>query len=259
LLDFDTEGEAEAFVDAHPVGSELPGRNWDGVKFDGKKFIQAVVNSGGASIGAGDEDLYLPWHVLSEAGITSASDDAAFRKIKDYLGELRLDDLKSRFDENWEAAAVFEYCFQACPHSSAVYLAAACRFHYFITGNDFAAGYLLRDLEVVVQGVENEAVKSMNRKKRAGEAGSKTSTKARKARLEALLAEMEMITSRNPDFANFDEMTIARLAVSKCEETNPNLWRQGKGQLPEYLSEIRSGSAGEKMKARYLSIFGKTA
>lgn len=259
LLDFDTESEAEAFVDAHPVGSELHGRNWNGVKFDGKKFIQAVVDSGGAHIRVGDKDLGLPWAVLKEAGIIGADGFGSAGKVLDFLGDQRVSELKSRFGENWEAAAEFEYCYQETSHSSAVYLAAACRFHYFVSGDDFSAGYLLRDLEVVVYGIEAEATKSITRKKRAGEAGSKTSTKAKQARMEALLAALEDLASSNKDFVKFSESAILGVAFSKCEAMNPGLWRQGKGKLSEYLGEIRRGDAGEELKGRYISIFGKTA
>ncbi len=192
----------------------------------------------------------------SHAGITEPNGLHVSRKVLDYLGKQRVGALKTRFGENWEAVAEFEYCWQEMPQSSAAFRAAACRYHYFISGNEFAAGYLSRDLEVLVHGVEEEATKAIEMRKKAGEAGSRTSAKAREARRSALLAAMEDVAQRNPDVVKLGEEALASLALSQSTEAESGLWRQGKGQAKEYVGEIRRGEAGEEMQARYRTLFG---
>jgi hypothetical protein len=49
--------------------------------------------------------------------------------------------------------------------------------------------------------------------------------------------------------------SLVQLALETAEESDPYLWRQGKGQVQEYLGEIRRGEAGDAMKARYFALF----
>lgn len=205
-------------------------------------------------ISAGDEDLYLPWKVLSESRTSTRDGLRISQQVVDFLGRQRIGELKNRFGENWEAAAQFEYCWLELPHSSPAYIAAACRYHYFVSQDDFSAGYLLRDLECLVHGVEAEAIKAIEMRRKAGQRGREASEKARKRRIESLLKGMEEISGRNPDIAALGPTSLAALGLGQAIDTDPDLWRQGRGQVEEYLGEMRRGEAGETVKARYLSL-----
>lgn len=243
--------EAEEYVSKHPVGSEYFDRSsWEHISFDDwAKF-------GFFPVKRGDEDLYLPWQVLQDSGLSDESGQLPSRKVLDFLGQERIRALQSQYGENWTGAAEFEYAFKQLPHSSPAFLAAACRFFYFVLEDDFGAGYLLRDLEVLFYGVEAQAVKALETRKRAGEAGSKKSSLARVKRRASLFEKMEALANRSPDIIKFGADAVAKIALQDCIAENGAMWRQGAGQVSEYLGEIRRGEAGAEMQKRYQGLFG---
>jgi hypothetical protein len=248
---FETREEADEFVSNFQVGSEYPSWSfWSSIKFDD------WVELGFLPLRAGDEELYLPWHVLSETDITDENGLHTSQKVLDFLGSARVENLKEKYGENWEAVAEFEYCLKQLPNSSAAFIAAACRFYYFVMENDFKAGYLLRDLEILVYGVEAEATRAIEMRKKAGEGGSRKSAQAREARRANLLAKIEFLSARSPDILKFGQEAVAKLACEDCAKEDPNLWTQGRGQVFDYLGEIRRGEAGLDMKNRFEAIFG---
>lgn len=255
---FLTQAEAEDFVSRHPAGSELTDTfRWIGHENRRQSIVRAQIDSQVVPRcgNAGDGDSPLAFNVLEEAGLTNWRDGVS-TQVLDNLGRQRLGTLKHKFGENWTVAAVYEYCCLNLPDSSPAYVAALYQFHNYITGDDFAAGYLWRDLETLVYGVETAALKSLEMRKKAGAAGSEKSALARDARRKALMDEIESLTTRNPDFAQLGIDTVSRLALNACSDKAPALWRQGRGQVAEYLGEIRRGEAGEDMRARYERIFG---
>lgn len=252
-----TQEEAAAYVDKYSVGTEINVGAWVGHGAGLLKAFRKMVEAGKAPgvDRAGDDDSPLAFDVLNEAGITDW--DGISAKVKDFLGRQRIDVLKNKFGENWSTAAVYEYCCLNLPNSSTAYVAAAYQFHWYITGNDFTAGYLWRDLECLVYGVESAAVKSLEMRKKAGASGSKKSAKAREERRLSLMRMMEHVAERNPDIVKLGAKIVADLALSSCVEEAPVLWAQGQGQVDEYLGEMRRGEAGEGLQSRYLAMFPK--
>lgn len=246
-----SEQEADKVKSEYPVGSEYPYVS-PFLEIDLDKWIAV----GFFPIAGGDEELYLPWQVLMDAGISDENGLHASKMVLDYLGKERIEELKKKYGENWQAVAEYEYCYKNTSNSSPAFVAAAARFCYFVLENDFKAGYLLRDLEVLVNGVESEAAKAMEMRKKAGGAGGKTSRKARDERRADLIDKIETVAARNPDMIRIGAEALAKLAVEDCERENPTLWSQGKGQTVDYLGEIRRGEAGESMKERYQALFG---
>lgn len=252
-----SEVEAQSCVSRHPVGSELSHDvGWPGFEDKRHQYIRDMVDSGEAlGVGnAGDRESPLAFDVLDKAGVTefySGLSPAA----RNYLGKRRIGELKARFGENWTSAAAFEYCSLTLSPSSPAYVAAAYQFHYYITHDDFTAGYLWRDLECLVHGVESAAIKSLEMRRKAGAKGSAKSAASRAARRNALIAAMESTAKRNPDIAKLGPKAMAELALPVCIENNPSIWSQGRGQVEEYLGEIRRGEAGDELQARYLVIF----
>lgn len=254
-----SEAEANAYAERHAVGTEWPiSVKWKGYERQRLNYIRGGIDTQmvpGAG-NAGDGESPLAFNILDDAGIYAGNySSLPSQRVLDFLGRQRVGDLKCRFGENWQIAAAFEYCWTKLHPSSPAYVAAAYQFQYYIKQDDFAAGYLWRDLENLVHGVEAEALKSIERAKKAGVAGSEKSADTRKKRRAALLTAMEAIAIRNPDFTKLGPDSVAKLAVNECTETAPSLWSQGKGQVGEYLGEIRRGEAGEDMQARYVALF----
>lgn len=253
-----SQAEADGFLARYPKGSEVdPKILWLGSRQRQQVMVRGQIDhkmAPGAG-NAGDEESPLAFQILIDAGLTTWGRGVT-KQVLDYLGRQRLGVLKNRFGENWQVAAVYEYCCMNLPDSSAAYMAALYQFHWYITHDDFAAGYIWRDMETLVHGVETAALQSLEMRKRAGVAGSEKSAQARETRRTALMDEMEALTARNPDLAKLGVDTVAKLALGTCADKAPALWKQGRGQVAEYIGEIRRGEAGEEMKARYEKIFG---
>ena len=178
----DSEEAAQRLAETNKIGTQFDDtksphlRNQRNLKamFEFKSSIE-----GGFGIGsAGDEEFPLAYDVLDKSEIYQNALKLS-QNVVDFLGKQRVGQLKSKHRDNYKAAAAFEYCWFKLPHSSATYIAAAYQYHYYITGDEFSAGYLWRDLECLVYGVEAEAVKAIEMRKKAGGAGGKRSAKAR--------------------------------------------------------------------------------
>lgn len=254
---FKSKADAEDFVAEFPVGKEIPQNvKWIGQEERRLGHIRDSINRKDVPrAGTGDEDSPLAFGVLIDAGLETWRSGVS-PLVRDSLGRRRIGELKNTFGENWTVAAVFEYCWINLPPSSPAYIAALYKFHWYITQDEFAAGYLWRDLEMLIHGVESAAVTSMERAKRAGAAGSERSAQNRQKRQLALIAEMERFAARNPDMVKLGPDAVVSLVIEACAEKEPTLWRQGRGQVNEYLGEIRRGEAGEELRARFEALFG---
>ena len=256
---FQTEADLRAAQEKYRVGMLLPESSAREMLESAdigteqlRRFVDSrFVPSAGS---AGSEESPLAFEVLAKAGITKLFGPPT-KEVMDWLGKERVDELKRLHVDNWASAACFEYCLANLPASSPAFLAALHMFHYYITGNDFAAGYYWRDMEVAVHGIEAEAAKVQRMRVNAGRQGSKASAKARNERRTSLLGAMETIASRNPDIGILGERAVVLLAVEECKRAKPSLWGQGSGQALEYLGEIRRGEAGDAMQARYDKLF----
>lgn len=251
---FLTESEANAFAEKYPVGSEYVASSEFVATHpdDGRKLIESIIDEfpfGPGPLSAGDADLFLTLDVLHKSGLRTKE------LAKDFLGTERINQLKRTIGENWAIAAQLEYCWLTLPHTSPAYIATLCRYHYFVTGDDFSAGYLLRDLECLMLGAEAEATKTLAMRKKAGAEGSKKSAQAREQRRIELMDAIDLVNERNPDVVKLGPIAVSSLALTICLEKAPALWSQGKGQVQEYLGEIRRGEAGEVLKARYDALF----
>lgn len=255
---FLSEEEATQLLQKYPVGSEILEFNaFQGFKEKKVKLIRQILDSKFPfGVCAGDDDSPLAFDMLIDAGIYDRGYGLLSKAVSDYLGKQRIGELKNRFGENWSVAAAFEYCWLELPHTSPAFIAASYQYHHYITQDDFSAGYHWRDLEILAHRVEAEATKALETRKRAGTGGSAKSMQARENRREAFMIALETVAQRNPDLIKLGEKHLASLALTIAVEDNPTLWRQGKGQMIEYLGEIRRGEAGTDMKKRYQTLFG---
>lgn len=259
LMIFHSEEAAASFVRKHQPGTYLEDQ-WPGGDEARRKAIRTMIDErlpiDGAG-NAGDEESPLAFDVLREAGVLTADGYQISPDVLSYLGKRRVSSLKRRFGENWSAAAEYEYCFAHFDRSSPAYVAALFRYHYYITDDDFAAGYHWRDLECLVHGVESAALATVTSRKAAGEKGGVRSSSDRSARRKDLVGKMEEIAARSPDLIKLGADALAEVAGDACVEKNPRLWSQGRRQVKEYLGEISRGEAGQDLKARYAALFAR--
>ena len=255
VLTFVDQGELNSFLQDNQLGHELADN--EGIEQLSRELVQKLIYPGSPlGVAAGDREDPLAFNVLGDAGIYACRYGLLSEEVKESLGKERLDELEASFGENWNIAAAFEYCFLHLPHSSPAFVAASYQFHYYITEDDFSAGYHWRDLEVLVHGVEETARKAIDRSKKAGQSGSKKSTQARNLRRASIMDAIEKVCQRNPDIAKLGEGPISELALREAIQKDDSLWSQGKGQVQEYLSEIRRGEAGPDLQSRYVALFG---
>jgi hypothetical protein len=255
-----SEAEAQEIAAQYPEGQEIQQSSAKSQAFK----LWALNSLGKAaifSVPAGDEESPLAFEVLGDSGLYEPTFGPISAKVLDFFGEEDTAEMKEKFGENWESAAVFAYSFINLPHSSPAFAAAAYQYHYYISGDDFSAGYYWRDLEVLESGAEAEATRAIEKSKKAGNKGGQASESARRKRRTALMEAVEDVAKSNPDVAKaLGPKSLLAIALPKAAEKNPNLWSQGQGQAEEYLGEIRRGEAGDKLQERYLAIFpNKTA
>ncbi|MEB3418945.1 hypothetical protein ACFSDD_13240 [Salipiger marinus] len=121
----------------------------------------------------------------------------------------------------------------------------------------FAAGRIYSEMSVK-QSIEADALeglKSLETKKKRSKAAGDRSAQDRQARRTQILEGMENLVALNPALVRIKSLDVAKIAADDAAKDSPKLWRQGKGQIEEYLGEIRRGEAGEDLKLRLKAIF----
>ncbi len=102
--------------------------------------------------------------------------------------------------------------------------------------------------------LEYEVISLERGKHARAKASGEKSAASREKRIEAFMSEIEIL---GDIFPRVSEAVVVNQAFQNAVEKNRKLWRQGAGQMEEYLSQdLRSK---EPFKARYFAIFGKTA
>lgn len=250
--------DAEQFRTSHPTNGTMGGK----IPPEDVPFYQPLIarwmrTGSFLGISAGDTESPLALDILSSAGINKKNYGGISDEVLEYLGPGRIEDIKREFGKNWEVAAALEYAWIKLPHSSPGYIAALYSYHFYISGDDFSAGYFWKDLEFMASEVEQTAIAAIEARKRAGISGSIISRQARSDRRVSLLAGIETLSDRNPDIVRLLQPDdVAKMALEECVRMSPNLWTQGKGQITEYLAEIRRGEAGHEMQLRFEAVFG---
>ena len=226
--------------------------------------------------------------LLSYESLTIFKNFAILGGIKDSRGERMIVELQSRqmfgvhFSEVEPIACVCESCVKALGEnetwnrmllsqlSTALqdrnYYLAYAKENFGEVGEDivkeafdlgYFAGRAFSEL-AVKKFIEPDAIAGRPyeeiKQKRAAASGQK-SAKSRASRIKSLLIQMEKLAQNNPAFIRLGATHLAALAVEDASSEDPALWSQGKGQLEEYLGELRRGEAGSKLQERYLKLF----
>ncbi len=255
---YESKEQAERTMVEYPVDSEkedepllaaLPGDIHQKFReiISDIRMSRLVVGNGG------DEDGYLAWKTTNEAGLNDGRNSSD--EVCQFLGPERIAELRKEFGDNWDCVAELEFSYFNLPHSSAAHIACLRQFCYFVLQDDYLAGYHQRDLEVLLEGVEQAAERELRMRKKAGLHGGARSSAARARRREAIVEQMELLAKSNPDMATlFGETAFARVAAKKAKEEEPELWNQGMGQVEEYLGEVSRGEAGSELQRRLTEL-----
>ncbi len=228
----ETKEAAEAEMEAHPVGSffdpepnendpfSTGGRIWGEKMFDDPQI-------GAVFLSAPNDDNYLAWRTLEEAGLSDGY--RITPKVASFLGVDRIEKLRALYHDNWQAVAEMEYCWYNFDSSSSAYVAAQKQYNYFVSQNDFAAGYLQRDLEILVEGVE-EAVERANdffekQSKRSARGGAANAEKAKLRRTRFYSLALESATRWVWKSENEQKRFLKGLALKNDVETGDALFK----------------------------------
>ena len=133
------------------------------------------------------------YEALAGAGVISEDTYETTPVVLDWLGEEHIEWIMHLFGESWSTVGQLEYCINHFADSSLASLAAKLFFAQFIANDDFAAGYITKEIEVIVGGTEQAAQKSTETRRKAGLAGGEASRARRKANLDMLMEEIESL------------------------------------------------------------------
>jgi hypothetical protein len=159
-----------------------------------------------------------------------------------------------QFASKYEVAMITHFATTKYSYTSLVSYAARICFNHYISNDDFSSGYLFREM-LMIQTQEAELLRKREQLENAGQKGGVSSGYKKERRLNALLQAMEKLVSQEPAYRKLPKQ-CGKLALIKAAEADPDLWSQGRHQLPNYLTIL---SSEPPYKPRYDALFFKTA
>lgn len=198
-------------------------------------------------------ERWLADKILLERGISDDPFVPSERVVK-ALGSERIAELWKLFSRKYGTVAMFEYCRRYYGPAAIEFIAANYKFQMEVVEDYFAAGYLQRDLEVFMQGGEGRVSIALATDFKAGEGGALSSQSRRDQRALALLNELEKLRFNNPigNKMKWNELVIKAKEAAIADQ--PDLWTQGQGQIPSYLTIIEQGGLGKHVQQRYRQV-----
>lgn len=253
------EEDAQAAAACFTVGSEAPDCHPVGPLQNRKlsEVRQVIDNVMTYFPHAATERMLLATTVLHKSDAMEPADGNKLqlsKKAIDTVGQERVEELQEKFGGAWLHATLFEFCQLTLPDTSPESIAATCLYNMHIANDKFAAGYLLRDLESLVKGVEAQAEGNVKRASNAGKGGGDKSSRLREKRVASLLRAIVDLDDRNPGIILNPEKLWLDWALTDATKKDPGLWRQGRGQVKEYLADIKNGSAGAAARQTFLAL-----
>lgn len=211
--------------------------------------VRHSIDEGGASFRRGDHTLGLAHKLLAGMGIYPGC-----KSVVDFIGEYRMSEIKSRFKESWPFVAQMEYCAAHYDRNSAPFIAASCVYS-FAMNDVFSSGYLLRDLEDLVSGVEVLALKGAENRRKSGKAGAVVASDGKRQRLEQVLTEMERLR-KMPRYARVKPDTLARSAIDICRNSGQlELWKDVSNPSRYAAQCVEDLRASFEYRGRFLAMF----
>lgn len=169
--------------------------------------------------------VYLP--LRGPMDFDAAANDWLSPKVVHSLGVSRKVGLKKAFGAQWSVVAAFEYCWRNFPHSSPAYLAAAYHYHLQISRNLLLAGYLLRDLEIVWENIEEDAQKGARVVAAAKAGGAARAAKAAGDRAAVIEHMSELVIGKGMTPAKASQI-LHRQGIGTSESNNRQIWYRHK-------------------------------
>lgn len=207
-----------------------------------------------------NERLDLASAVLEVIGVIEPTEQRKMlpsQRVRELVGQARIDELQSRHGDAWQYAAELEYCHMHLPPSSPGLVAAACRYNLHVANDPFAAGYMLRDLEVLVRDMEGEAARSFDRGKKAAQHGVIVRRNLSQRRKVSLMEGMEEAAKRNPDIVAAGQNILTQFGLTFAKKSDPALWKTGADSVDQYVDDILGGAEGPELRARLLALRGR--
>lgn len=175
------------------------------------------------------------------------------QKVLDFLSSSRLDELKLKFPDTWNFVAEFEYSILKFPLDSSAFVAAAARYCGFFSNDSFLFGYLIRDLELLRQGVELKYKNAIDNNRRLKKNKRKKDTEKIEGRWTTLIETMVGIINGTIKckFRVWKIESLAKYAGKYLTEKKDINWRAGgvKSVL-RYLDAIGEGQAGKPLQSK---------
>jgi len=122
----------------------------------------------------------------------------------------------------------------------------------FLTGRLISEYFVRNEIESLAR-LGNKSIE--DQEKRVKQSG-KVSSDKKHQRINALLGQLETLFKDNPALSRLHIENVAQIALQDAIESKPRLWSQGKGQLKEYLEEMR---VDIKYAKRFKALTAKTA
>lgn len=253
---FHCERAAKEAVSSMPVGTVYGDEFGFPMRF--REFFSRASKAGSSHdflsrfFGVGDEEAvhFKCYEALSEAGVICKKSYETSQAVLDWLGQDHINWMRENLGENWSCVGELEYCVNHFPDSSLATLAAKLFVAQFVTHDDFAAGYLTKEIEAIAGGTEEVALQSTNARKKAGEGGGKAARERREANLETLMREIEKLS----DAANLVSEDLILAQAQKSAGEFSNKMPKSKATLADYETTLRSV---EPFKSRYEAVFRK--
>ena len=144
---------------------------------------------------------------------------ALLQEVTDFLGNERIANLQETFGDNWKEAAALEYSLRNFPFSSAVVIAARQKYAEYVKKDAYAAGYLMRDLQLIFDGSE-EAIEMAMKQSEKTKANAAKGGDARKQLAERRKHECFKIAKENPNWiaAKNQAKALRKIVREKDEE-----------------------------------------
>lgn len=255
---FATKDEAEDAVASMPVGTIYG----DGHGFP-TRFVDFLDSAPDPSyqvellsaffLGFDQESVhFVCYEALANAGVINQHDYRISQKVLDWLGPETIEKMTAAFGENWTAVGKLEYCVAHFPYSSLVGLAARLFYAQFVAYDDFAAGYITKEIQTIHAGMDSIATSSTEARKKAGQAGGIASASKRLARIEGFLTELEKLSELS---SKVPEQMLLEIAWTNYRKANPD--------APKSASVRRDYEVAMKCDPpyaeRYARIFNKDA
>ncbi|MDB2369279.1 hypothetical protein N9V68_01680 [Octadecabacter sp.] len=204
--------------------------------------------------GGGDEDDAHGncYEALVGAGVKSQRGFGTSTVVLDWAGPEYVMLLEEKFGENWSAVLEFDYCQHHFSTTSLAYLAAKLFLNYFVTYDDYAVGYLTKEILAIAGGTEDLVSASVKTRKRAGEAGGRDAQNKKRARLELFMSEIEKLADV---VGLLSEERIISQAYDNAKKLRPDMPSTVKIRF-DYEVILRDQ---EPFKSRYEQVFKKGA